>query len=83
MRIWASWCKNCVAMDETVFNQTKVKDRLKDFVVVRYEAERPNENPARDVLDHFHVLGLPTYVVLHPRMRSAASRANPRTPDEK
>ena len=62
----ASWCKNCAAMDETVFNQEAVQKRLKDFVVVKYEAERPNESPAKDVLDRFGVMGLPTYVVLAP-----------------
>ena len=66
----ASWCKNCVAMDETVFSQDKVKVRLKDFIVVQYEAEKPNENPAKAVLDYFHVMGLPTYVVLQPRTRT-------------
>jgi thiol:disulfide interchange protein len=63
----ASWCKNCEAMDFTVFNQTNVQKRLKDFVVVRYQAERPNEAPAREVLDYFKVLGLPTYLVLTPK----------------
>ncbi len=63
----ASWCKNCAAMDETVFNKTNVKARLADFVVVKYQAERPNESPAREVLDRFGVLGLPTYVVLTPQ----------------
>ncbi len=62
----ASWCKNCVAMDETVFNQSIVQDRLKDFVVVRYEAEQPNASPVRDVLDRFRVVGLPTYVLMKP-----------------
>jgi len=79
----ASWCKNCVAMDETVFNQTKVKDRLKEFIVVRYEAEKPNENPAKAVLDHFQVMGLPTYVVLQPRPQSAASRVDRKSSNEK
>jgi len=60
----ASWCKNCEAMDFNVFNQSNVQQRLKNFVVVRYQAERPNESPAREVLDHFRVLGLPTYLVL-------------------
>jgi thiol:disulfide interchange protein DsbD len=60
----ASWCKNCEAMDFTVFNQSNVQRRLKDFIVVRYQAERPNDLPARDVLDYFKVLGLPTYLVL-------------------
>jgi len=63
----ASWCKNCLAMDETVFPATEVRDRLKDFIVVRYAAERPNESPAREVLNQFGVIGLPTYVVLLPQ----------------
>ncbi|MGH7970232.1 MAG: cytochrome c biogenesis protein CcdA, partial [Limisphaerales bacterium] len=62
----ASWCKNCLAMDETVFPAAEVKDRLKEFVVVRYDAEKPNESPAREVLNQFGVIGLPTYVVLLP-----------------
>ena len=60
----ASWCKNCEAMDHTVFNQANVRQRLQRFRVVRYQAERPNESPAKEVLDQFGVLGLPTYVVL-------------------
>jgi len=62
----ASWCKNCEAMDATVFNQPAVQRSLGDFVVVRYPAERPNESPAKEVLDRFGVMGLPTYVVLQP-----------------
>jgi thiol:disulfide interchange protein len=60
----ASWCKNCLAMDETVFPKTEVKQRLQDFILVRYDAERPGEAPAKEVLDHFGVLGLPSYIVL-------------------
>ena len=62
----ASWCKNCTAMDASVFPSAEVKDELKDFVVVRYEAEKPNDSPAREVLNQFGVMGLPTYVVLKP-----------------
>ncbi len=60
----ASWCKNCLAMDETVFKRSEVKKRIQDFILVRYDAERPGQSPAREVLDHFGVMGLPTYVVL-------------------
>ena len=63
----ASWCKNCLAMDETVFNTAEVKQRLKDFIVVQYLAEQPNQAPARQALDYFGVIGLPTYVVLQPK----------------
>jgi thioredoxin:protein disulfide reductase len=62
----ASWCKNCLAMDSTVFPAAEVKQRLKDFVVLRYEAEKPNDSPAREVLNRFGVMGLPTYVVMMP-----------------
>ncbi|MFH0952698.1 MAG: cytochrome c biogenesis protein CcdA [Verrucomicrobiota bacterium] len=63
---WATWCKNCLAMDKTTFKDPDVQKRLQDFVVVKYQAELPNESPAREVLDHFGALGLPTYVILLP-----------------
>jgi thiol:disulfide interchange protein len=60
----ASWCKNCLAMDETVFNQPAVQQALKNFIVVRYDAEQPNQSPAREVLDYFGVMGLPSFLVV-------------------
>jgi thiol:disulfide interchange protein len=62
----ASWCKNCVAMDSSVFSSDEVKKNLKQFIAVRYEAEKPNDSPAKEVLNQFGVIGLPTYVVLMP-----------------
>jgi thioredoxin:protein disulfide reductase len=64
---WASWCKNCVAMDETSFKAAEVQERLKDFIVVKYVADAPGEPATKEVLDQFGVLGLPTYVVLQPK----------------
>jgi thioredoxin:protein disulfide reductase len=60
----ASWCKNCLAMDATVFNQPEVQAKLKNFVVVQYDAEQPGASPTRELLDQFGVLGLPTYLVM-------------------
>jgi thiol:disulfide interchange protein DsbD len=60
----ASWCKDCSAMDETVFNQSNIKDHLQQFVAVRYAAEQPNTTPAKPLLDHFNIVGLPAYLVL-------------------
>jgi len=62
----ASWCKNCAAMDASVLPSAEVKEQLKEFIVVRYEAEKPNDSPAREVLNRFGVMGLPTFVVLKP-----------------
>jgi len=60
----ASWCKDCSAMDATVFNRSDVKSRLQQFIVVRYAAEQPNNAPAKPLLDHFSIVGLPAYLVL-------------------
>lgn len=63
----ASWCKDCSAMDSTVFNRSEVKNHLHNFVAVRYAAEQPNAAPAKRLLDHFNIVGLPTYLVLSSR----------------
>jgi thioredoxin:protein disulfide reductase len=60
----ASWCKDCSAMDATVFNRPEVENHLRRFIVVRYAAEQPDAVPAKPLLDHFNVVGLPTYLVL-------------------
>jgi thiol:disulfide interchange protein len=44
-----------------------VKARLAGYHEVRLQAERPNQAPAKQVLDHFNVMGLPSYVVLTPK----------------
>ena len=64
---WASWCKNCSAMEHTTFSAAAVKARLAGYHEVRLQAERPNQAPAKQVLDHFNVMGLPSYVVLTPK----------------
>ena len=63
----ASWCKDCSAMDKTVFNRPEVEDHLRKFVAVRYAAEQPNGAPAKRLLNHFNIIGLPTYLVLSPK----------------
>ena len=63
----ASWCKTCRAMDATTLKDTAVRARLARFIAVRFPVEHPNEPAVRGVLDHFGVMGLPTYVILHPR----------------
>jgi len=64
---WASWCKNCSAMEHTTFESAAVKTRLAGFRQVRLQTEHPNRSPAKEVLDHFKVMGLPSYVILKPK----------------
>ena len=70
---WASWCKNCSAMGHTTFSSATVKARLAGYHEVRLRAEKPNESPAREVLDYFKVMGLPSYVVLSSKPGGVAS----------
>jgi thiol:disulfide interchange protein len=64
---WASWCKNCEAMEHTTFRDAAVRERLThEFVFVRFQAERLNDSELKPVLDQFGVMGLPTYVVVVP-----------------
>jgi thiol:disulfide interchange protein DsbD len=73
---WASWCKNCEAMEHSTFRDSTVRQRLgRDYVLVRFQAERLNDAELKPVLDEFGVMGLPTYVVLVPDAR-ATSTAN-------
>ena len=67
---WATWCKNCVVMDKTTFKDPEVRKKLENFVTVKYQAEKPNEPPTKDVLDTFKAIGLPTYVMLVPKSSS-------------
>lgn len=60
---WATWCKNCLVMNKTTLQDPQVLDRLDAYIRVKVQAEDlENSEEAR----HYEVLGLPTFVVLHP-----------------
>jgi thiol:disulfide interchange protein DsbD len=61
---WASWCKNCKVMEKTTFKDVVVKERLDDYIFIKYVAEDPTDLETKAVMDHFGVQGLPTFVVL-------------------
>ena len=61
---WASWCKNCKAMDRTTFKDEMVKARLKGYTFIKYIAEDPLNPKTKAVMEHFGVQGLPTFTVL-------------------
>ncbi len=67
---WATWCKNCLQMEKTTFKDDAVQERLSDYVKIKFNAEDLDDPAVRPVLDHFEVLGLPTYVILHPQRMS-------------
>jgi thiol:disulfide interchange protein len=64
--MWATWCKNCVVMDRTTLADPAVIKTLEGYVTIKYQAEQLDEYPARALVERFKVVGLPTYIVLHP-----------------
>jgi thiol:disulfide interchange protein len=64
--MWATWCKNCLTMDKTTLAEPTVKGALEGYVKVKFQAEQPDESPAREVMERFGAIGLPTYVILRP-----------------
>lgn len=63
---YASWCKDCHVMDRTTLRDPAVRKALQDYVVVRVETERPDEQPAAAMVQAFGVSGLPCHVVVKP-----------------
>lgn len=58
---WATWCKNCTAMEKTTLQDPKVRQELENFTVVRLQAEDIN---ALKKLSGFEgVMGLPAFVI--------------------
>ena len=64
--VWATWCKNCLTMDRTTLASDEVKRALSGYVKIKYQAEDPDAQPARDVLRRLSAAGLPAYAILKP-----------------
>ncbi len=71
--MWATWCKNCLTMDQTTLRDPAVIRALDGYVKVKFQAEDPDARPTRDVMQRFDAVGLPTYVVLRPKSGSSGS----------
>jgi thiol:disulfide interchange protein len=69
---WASWCKNCSAMEHTTFRDAAVEEKLKDYILVKFQAEHLNDASVKPVLNELGVMGLPSYVLLRPQSSESA-----------
>jgi thiol:disulfide interchange protein DsbD len=65
--LWATWCKNCLTMDKTTLADADVTGALSNYIKIKFQAENPDESPAKQVMQKFGAVGLPTYVILRPR----------------
>jgi thiol:disulfide interchange protein DsbD len=72
--MWATWCKNCLTMDKTTLENAAVKAALSGYIKIKYQAEEPDIPPARELMQRFGAVGLPTYVILRPKTAAPSSQ---------
>jgi len=65
--VWATWCKNCLTMDQTTLKDPAVEAALEDYVKIKFQAEDLSVSPAREIMEQFESFGLPTYAILRIR----------------
>jgi thiol:disulfide interchange protein len=64
--VWATWCKNCLVMDETTLKESAVVDALNGYVKVKFKVQDSNDPNFEPILKKMGFVGYPTYVVLRP-----------------
>ena len=64
--MWATWCKNCLVMDNTTLEDPAVTSALAGYVKVKFQAENPDDPKVSRVMQKLNSKGLPTYVILQP-----------------
>jgi len=65
--LWATWCKDCLVMDKTTLKSAEVTSALSGYVKIKLQAETPDLSPAKEVMERYDVVGLPTYIILKPK----------------
>ena len=74
--MWATWCKNCLTMDKTTLESGDVQSALSGYVKIKFQAEDPDAQPAKAVMQKFDAVGLPAYVILRPGLSVGPATSN-------
>lgn len=61
--VWASWCKNCLAMEETTFKDPAVVQELSNYTVIRLQAEDIDAFLKLADFRDLGIKGLPAFVI--------------------
>jgi hypothetical protein len=54
-------------MDQTTLADDSVKKALDGYVKIKFQAEELGEEPISSIMARLDAIGLPTYVILHPK----------------
>ena len=74
--VWATWCKNCLTMDKTTLTDPDVTTGLDSYIKIKFQAEDPSASPAKEIMQRFDSIGLPTYAILRPTAGSDVARSS-------
>ena len=61
---YADWCKNCIAMDKTTFQDPRVKEKLQGYEFVKIDATNTSDPEIKKLLEHYGIKGLPAFLIL-------------------
>ena len=61
--VWATWCKNCLAMEKTTFANADVKKELASYAVVRLQAEDLAAFAALPEFKDLGIKGIPAFII--------------------
>jgi thiol:disulfide interchange protein len=65
--MWATWCKNCLVMDQTTLKDPELLAAIDDYVKVKLQTENLGAPPNDEYVRRFDVVGLPAYAILRPK----------------
>jgi len=65
--LWATWCKNCLVMDQTTLKDPAVGEALSGYVKIKIQSEDLEHPATSALLQRIGAVGLPAYVVLQPK----------------
>lgn len=57
------WCPYCTFLEERIFGQSDVVDKMEKFVLLKLDGDKPVTQP---LMDKLGVKGFPTFIVLNP-----------------
>jgi thiol-disulfide isomerase/thioredoxin len=75
--VWATWCKNCLTMDKTTFEDPDVVAALSGYVKIKFQAEDPDAPTARALMTRLDAIGLPAYACCARMARNRRRRSIP------
>lgn len=61
--VWATWCKNCLAMESTTFANADVRKELENYSVVRLQAEDIAAFSKLPEFKDLGIKGIPAFVI--------------------